>query len=341
MNDFFEINDPESRHDGDSAASREDGPPPAPETPAWSAPEPPAEGTAPVPPPAETPAPEGLPPLPPLGSPPPPPPSSTVPDWSAPQSPPPAEPWTFGPPEPQPVADPPASNPYASPTWNAAPDAYEPYHPYGDDGGSGRKKRRFRHGWRVGLDWLFTIVGAVAIVLAIKAWVVNPYRIPTPSMEPTLHCAHSVAEPSCRGRFSDRVLANRFIYHFRDPHRGDIVVFRAPDKAKTLCSSGEGDVFVKRIVGMPGDVVSERQGWIYINGKRLEEPYLKPSVHVEDRGNDFAAHKPITVPKGEYEMMGDNRNESCDSRTWGPVPRKSLIGKVFMTYWPPNRISLH
>jgi signal peptidase I len=339
MNDFFESNGPEPRHEGDPAQPHEDGPPAAPDTPSWSTSEPPASaepgppaeelgGVAPQSPP---------PPLPPLEPPPPAPP--IAPDWSAPQSPPPAEPWGFPPPENTPEPDGAPPSPYASPTWNAAPEAFEPYRPYGEDGPSGGKRHRLPHGVRVALDWVVTIVGAVAIVLAIKAWVVNPYRIPTPSMEPTLHCAHSVAEPSCRGRFSDRVLANRFIYRFRSPHRGDIVVFRAPLKAKTACSSGEGDVFVKRIVGMPGDVVSERQGWIYINGKRLDEPYLRPSVHVEDRGNDF--HGPITVPKGEYEMMGDNRNESCDSRTWGPVPRGSLIGKVFMTYWPPNRISLH
>ncbi|MDX6504955.1 MAG: Signal peptidase peptidase, partial [Gaiellaceae bacterium] len=85
-----------------------------------------------------------------------------------------------------------------------------------------RDKHRLPHGLRVTIDWFVTIVGAVAIVLAIKAWVVNPYRIPTPSMEPTLHCARSVAEPSCLGRFTDPVLANRFIYSFRDPHRGEI-----------------------------------------------------------------------------------------------------------------------
>ena len=202
-----------------------------------------------------------------------------------------------------------------------------------------RDGHRLPRGWRVTLDWLVTIVGAVAIVLVIKAYVVNPYRIPTPSMEPTLHCAHSATEPSCRGRFSDRVLANRFIYHFRDPHRGEIVVFRAPPAAKSNCSSGEGDVFVKRLIGMPGDVVTERRGFIYINGKKLNEPYIRSDVHVADAHDQFTG--PITVPKGDYYMLGDNRNESCDSRTWGPVPRKNFIGKVFMTYWPPNRISLH
>jgi signal peptidase I len=260
-------------------------------------------------------------------------------------------------PPPAAPADPSAetpANPWAAASSTPPPAAgpsYEPYDPYADPEPAedeeefhsrnpiDRATRRLPHGWRVTIDWVLTIVGAVAIVLAIKAWVVNPYRIPTPSMEPTLHCARSAAEPSCRGRFSDRVLANRFIYHFRSPHRGEIVVFKAPEKAKTACSSGEGDVFVKRIVGMPGDVVTERDGWIYINGKKLEEPYLAPEVHTEDRTNSF--HGPVTIPKDSYEMMGDNRSESCDSRTWGPVPRKNIIGKVFMTYWPPNRISLH
>src|SRR6266568_977911 len=99
------------------------------------------------------------------------------------------------------------------------------------------KKRRSRnpvdrlfpnlpHGWRVALDWMLTIAGAVAIVLAIKAWVVNPYRIPSSSMEPTLHCAHPAQ--GCEAATSDRVLANRFIYHFRNPRRGEIVVFLTP-----------------------------------------------------------------------------------------------------------------
>jgi signal peptidase I len=197
---------------------------------------------------------------------------------------------------------------------------------------------RLPHGWRIAVDWIVTIVGAVAIVLAIKAYVVNPYRIPTPSMEPTLHCARSIGEPSCQGRFSDRVLANRFIYRFRDPHRGEIVVFHAPAAARTLCTSGEGNVFVKRIVGLPGETLSERKGFIYVNGSKLSEPYIRPAIHALDTASDGRSWH---VPARSYFMMGDNRNESCDSRTWGAVPRKNLIGKVFLTYWPPNRISLH
>ena len=127
------------------------------------------------------------------------------------------------------------------------------------------------HPWRVAVDWIVTIVGAVVIVLAIKAWVVNPYRIPSSSMEPTLHCGSGGS--GCLARFSDRVLANRFIYHFRDPHRGEIIVFNVPAAAVTAC--GSGGVFVKRIVGLPGEVWQEKQGYVYINGKKLNEPYIK------------------------------------------------------------------
>src|SRR5512133_3908962 len=103
--------------------------------------------------------------------------------------------------------------------------------------------------WRIAIDWAITILGAIAIVLAIKAWVVNPYRIPSSSMEPTLHCARPGA--GCEARFSDRVLANRLIYHFRDPRRGEVIVFTTPPQAKLKC--GAGGTFVKRVVGLPGE----------------------------------------------------------------------------------------
>lgn len=188
---------------------------------------------------------------------------------------------------------------------------------------------------RIVVDWVVTIIGAVAIVLLVKAYVVNPYRIPSSSMEPTLHCAKPAS--GCEARFSDRVLANRFIYHLRDPHRGEIVVFDTPDAARVKC--GAGGTFVKRLIGLPGDTVEVRllrgEGYVFINGKQLDEPYIEP----ERRSTEEFG--PVTVPKHSYFMMGDNRSQSCDSREWGSVPRGNLIGKVFATYWPPNRISLH
>jgi len=133
--------------------------------------------------------------------------------------------------------------------------------------------------WRVAIDWIVTIVGAIAIVLAIKAWVVNPYRIPSSSMEPTLHCARP--GQGCEARLSDRVLANRFIFHLRDPRRGEIVVFDTPKAAQEMC--GASGTFVKRLVGLPGETVSERQGGkVYIDGKPLRESYLQAGRQARD-----------------------------------------------------------
>jgi signal peptidase I len=182
---------------------------------------------------------------------------------------------------------------------------------------------------RVVLDWVFTIAGAVLIVFALKAWVVNPYRIPSSSMEPTLHCAKPAQ--GCESRFSDRVLANRFVYRFRDPKRGEIIVFKTPPEAAIRC--GSGGTFVKRLIGLPGDRVSERDGYVYIDGARLDEPYLKA-----DRRDSEPPRTWPRVAPDHYFFMGDNRRESCDSRSWGSVPRKNLIGEVFFVYWPPNRL---
>jgi signal peptidase I len=197
-----------------------------------------------------------------------------------------------------------------------------------------RLTRGLPHGWRVTIDWVVTIAGAILIVLAIKAWVVNPYRIPSSSMEPTLHCARPAS--GCEARWSDRVLANRFIYRFRDPRRGEIVVFETPPAARQRC--GAGGTFVKRLVGLPGERVELRNeggsSYVYIDGKKLDESYIQPNRR------DTRGAETYNVPQGQYFMMGDNRSQSCDSREWGTVPRQNLIGKVFATYWPPNRISI-
>ena len=188
------------------------------------------------------------------------------------------------------------------------------------------------------VEWIVTIAVAIGVVLAVKAWVVNPYRIPSPSMEPTLHCARP--EFGCEADSSDRVLANRFIYDFRDPRRGEIVVFHAPQLATRECTGG---IFVKRIIGLPGEVWSERNGYTYIDGKRLEEPYIDPTRR-DTQSKTLLDIPPIgtlhRIPNDTYLMEGDNRAHSCDSRVWGLVRRSSLIGKVFLTYWPIGRIGI-
>jgi signal peptidase I len=192
-----------------------------------------------------------------------------------------------------------------------------------------RLTQRLPNPARVAIDWIVTLGIAVGVVLTVKVEVANPYRIPSASMEPTLQCARPAA--GCDGTFSDRVIANRLAYRFRDPHRGDIVVFNAPAAAAQQCT--EGGTFVKRIIGLPGEVVSERSGDVYIDGKPLKEPY------VDSRRRDSMTRTWPRVPPDEYFVMGDNRAASCDSRAWGPVPRKNLIGPVLLTYWPLNRIS--
>ena len=185
------------------------------------------------------------------------------------------------------------------------------------------------HSLRVTIDWAVTLVGAVGVVLLLKFYVVNPYRIPTSSMEPTLHCARP--GDGCEASRSDRVLANRLAFHFRDPRRGDVVVFDTPPETVERCRAG--GTFVKRIIGLPGETVSERNGRIFIDGRPLDEPYVRPERRDTESGG-------WEVPEGHYFMMGDNRRNSCDSRRWGSVPRANLIGTVFATYWPPSRVSV-
>jgi signal peptidase I len=181
------------------------------------------------------------------------------------------------------------------------------------------------------VDWLVTVAVAIAFVLAFEAEVAKPYRIPSPSMEPTLHCAKPVAY--CQGRFSDRVIADRLAYRLGDPERGQIVVFHAPPEADRCGADEGGTTFIKRLIGLPGEVVSERRGVIYIDGDRLAEPYVDPAL----RGNETATW--ARVAPGHYFVLGDSRIHSCDSRTWGTLPRASLIGPAKLTYWPPRRLT--
>jgi signal peptidase I len=197
--------------------------------------------------------------------------------------------------------------------------------------------------WRRIVDWAVTLAVAIGCVLAFKAEVAKPYRIPSASMEPALHCARP--DSGCEASMSDRVLVNRLAYDFGSPQRGQIVVFNAPPKAN-LCEAGDaGTTFVKRLIGLPGETVREdHHGFIWVRQSgaatwtKLGEPYLSAHTRLADASNFGRTWK---VPDGEYFMVGDNRTESCDSRRWGAVPRSNLIGPVIFTYWPPGRISYH
>jgi signal peptidase I len=186
---------------------------------------------------------------------------------------------------------------------------------------------------------LVTIVAvALGLALGIQAFLVKPFRIPSESMVPTLEVGQ-------------RVLVDRVSYRFSDPDRGDIVVFKPPlgseqnacgaqhssDSACPRPTQERSDTnFIKRVVATPGDRLKVIDGAVYINGKRQEEGYarLDPECEICNLPQE------ITIPEDQYFMMGDNRGESADSREWGPVPKKWIIGKAFMTYWPPGRIGI-
>ena len=180
---------------------------------------------------------------------------------------------------------------------------------------------------RTVVEWVITLAAAGLLVLVFEVEIAQPFRVPTSSMEPTLRCARPGT--GCTGSLNDRVLVAKVVYRFRDPKRGEIAVFHAPARAQRLCT--EGGTYLKRVIGLPGEQVSERAGTFYVDGKKLAEPYLT----LYDR--DAVTHTWPRLGKRQYFVMGDNRIGSCDSRTWGPVDRSAFIGPVVATYWPPTR----
>lgn len=178
------------------------------------------------------------------------------------------------------------------------------------------------------IDWGLTLAVASIVVLVFQAEVAKPYRIPSPSMEPTLHCAKPVA--GCQGRFSDRVIANRVAYRLHAPERGDIIVFETTADVEAAC--GHGGAFVKRVVALPGEHVAMRNGHVFIDGVRVSEPYLRAPYRGKETGSWGR------VPKNSYFVLGDNRPMSCDSRRWGAVGGGTIIGRADVTYWPPRRL---
>jgi signal peptidase I len=159
------------------------------------------------------------------------------------------------------------------------------------------------------------VVASVALaVVAAGCSGTKTYLIPSSAMEPTIHCGKP--KPGCAGRGDDRIVVRRN----RHPKRGDVVVFKVPRLAATRC--GASGVFVKRIVGLPGETWSERDGFVYIGWRKLREPYIRP-----DR-RDHLTRPPVVIPRDAYFVLGDNRALSCDSRVWGPLPRANLVGIV-------------
>jgi signal peptidase I len=165
-------------------------------------------------------------------------------------------------------------------------------------------KQKIRLAWPI---WVLAVVVLCSALLRI--FVFQPYIIPSPSMEPAM-------VPG------DRILVNRMAYRYWAPARGDIVVFAYPrDPSRT---------FVKRVIALEGETVELKGNQVYVNGQLVQEPYLKPG--------DYPPFEAETIPKENVFVLGDNRNQSGDSREWGVLPRNYLIGKAWLIYYPFQRI---
>jgi len=164
------------------------------------------------------------------------------------------------------------------------------------------------------LDFLLQFLVILAVVFGfIRPFVMEAFWIPSGSMIPTLE-------------IGDRVLVNKFIYRFTEPERGDIIVFESVDNPD--------DDLIKRVVGLPGDKISVRDGKLLVNGKPQKEPYTNK------KHPDKSFYAQTTVPKNHVFVMGDNRAKSADSRVFGPLPEKNIEGEAFLRFWPPDRIGL-
>ncbi len=168
------------------------------------------------------------------------------------------------------------------------------------------------------LDFFETVVLAAVIFLLVYLFLWQPHRIKGRSMEPNFHDV-------------ELILTNRVSYRIREPQRGDVVVFRAPMR--------EDRDYIKRIIGLPGDKVMVKEGRVYINGKLLEEPYLPSNVYTKP-GFYLSEGVEKIVPPRSYIVMGDNRDHSSDSREWGPVPFRNIIGKAWLRYWPLSKAGM-
>ncbi|UBF25747.1 signal peptidase I [Kovacikia minuta CCNUW1] len=164
------------------------------------------------------------------------------------------------------------------------------------------------------VEGLKTIGLSAILAFGIRTFVAEARYIPSGSMEPTL-------------QVNDRLIVDKLGYHFKDPQRGDIVVFSPTD---TLEKQNFHDAFIKRVIGLPGETIEVKGGRVYVNDQPLREGYIKeiPDYH----------WGPQKVPQGSYLVLGDNRNNSYDSHYWGFVPRDKIIGRAIVRFWPVDRM---
>lgn len=164
------------------------------------------------------------------------------------------------------------------------------------------------------VELLKTLVSAGILAIGIRACVAEARFIPSESMLPTLE-------------IDDRLIVEKISYRFRKPKRGDVVVF---SPTETLREQDYKEAFIKRVIGIPGDVVEVKDGKVFVNNKKIDEKYIKEPPNYQ--------YSPTKVPEGEYLVLGDNRNNSYDSHYWGFVPLENLIGRATVRFWPPDRL---
>jgi len=168
-------------------------------------------------------------------------------------------------------------------------------------------------------EWVEPIIIALILALIIRTFIVQAFKIPTGSMRPTL-------------LEGDRILVNKFIYKFKDPERGDVIVFKSPEDKKKD--------FIKRLIGLPGETVEIANGTVLIDNRAVQKGSVIRERYYYNRGDFGTADQYITVPLDDYYVLGDNSISSRDSRYWGFLPKRSVIGKAFLIYWPLTRIRL-
>ena len=193
-------------------------------------------------------------------------------------------------------------------------DGSQPVRAGGRRSRSGRKRGGARSRTRTVIEWLAVIGGALLVALLVKTFLIQAFWIPSPSMNPALN-------------ESDRVLVNKLAAGVSDLNRGDIIVFERPNAdGQGGAESGISDL-IKRVVGLPGDTIEARDGVVYVNDQRLDEPYL-------DAGTATGDLDAFAVPEAHVFVMGDNRTNSQDSRIFGPVPDGNVIGRAFFRVYP-------
>jgi len=189
-----------------------------------------------------------------------------------------------------------------------------------DDAPGSAGRRRLRSG----IEWVAVLGGAVVIALVVRTFLFTTFWIPSGSMEPTL---------MGEGR-RDRVVVNRLAYRWGEPGRGDIIVFKVPEGEGSITIDGqEVKDLIKRVIGLPGETVELRDGEVFIDGEKLDEPYLPEGTVTLAPGPD---RDTFVVPEDEVFVMGDNRGASRDARYWQhpSVPEDDIVGKAFVRIWP-------